>query len=138
MEDLKGKITISKVTSNIEPDFISITIVEAKSRCKAIEAKLSFENFTKALTGQGHIDCDLVFNDSGVIGKTREIKHEIIPRPESYKDLVDDNINKGNYQCVLALQALQIDGWEVRRSDIDNFYNWVGSDKVKVLFIRYI
>ena len=130
MKKLKGKITISKIRCFDENNFISIKIHDVKSSCEAIEAKLTLENFAQAITGHGYIDCDLEFNDSGVIGKIRETKHELIPRITF--------ASPSDYYIKDYIKELEIDGWKARKEDITNPHNWVDDDKVKVLFVRYV
>jgi len=74
MKKLEGKISIGRITSNIRTeDYVSITVTDKNSGCEAISATMELKQFAQAITGLGHVDCTFEFNDSGMIGKTREL-----------------------------------------------------------------
>ena len=56
MKSFKGKVTVSRTTSNVEPEYISIKIKDADSK-KRIKVKLSLENYALAITGTSFIPC---------------------------------------------------------------------------------
>jgi len=75
---------------------IRITITDEGSRCVAVEARVSLEDFAKALFSSG-ADCAFEFNDSGRIGMLSENKEELVPVPPLAKQ------DKGGKWIVKAL-----------------------------------
>lgn len=55
--DMKGKMTISKVTSNTENDYINIEIIYGN---QTIRGKMSLINYAKMISGLARVPLDLV------------------------------------------------------------------------------
>lgn len=68
MQKLSGKLTISRITSNISGDHIEISIIDALSNEKFVVASMSLDTFAAACTGLGHLDVELVVNNLNRVG----------------------------------------------------------------------
>lgn len=120
---LQGKLTISRMTSNFNnPRPIRITLKDDLSSCEVVEINLSLEAFANAITAAGFQPCEFEFNASGVVGKKREHKTEVvfIPNKIGYK-----KGNNGDRKAVQPyLAPYEVDGWKGRASDALNSHNW--------------
>lgn len=107
MKNTKGKITISKVDSNLEDDYISITISDRLSGKQVVKGRMTLEDFAKSITGQGSIDIGLeVFNNYDTLGKKVEVKSVPIP----YKLVFEEGYD---FQEDMKEKAkeFEVDGW---------------------------
>ena len=138
MKELPGKITINRWSSNREPQYgISIEIQDRISGCILIKVEMTLEEYALASTGLAYQPCQFSYNDSGVIGKKREIKVElVIIKGERYGEISAEAITK-------AFEPYEIDGWKGSICDAKNhkndvtLYNGPGVQR-RVTFIRYI
>jgi hypothetical protein len=131
MLKLAGKLSISRVTSNKEPNFVEITVVDAEASVEAISVKVSIETFANALFGSGYQDCEFEFNDSGRVGTIHEHKEELVPIP--------DYGNRPEGWQKKALAPFEVDGWSARSGDITNGHLHVtqkGQNHQRVAFFR--
>lgn len=147
MLKLQGKITISRmerwrpcqrlsVTSTHELERpLRILITDSISGCVAAHVSLSLTDFALALTGMGYVDCDLEFNDSGVVGMVAENKTELVPIPAEHP------YNREAWS-IAALAPFEVDGWKAREGDITNGHNFVrtknGMTFQRVVFFRHV
>jgi hypothetical protein len=125
---MNGKITISRTTSNREPDFIRLRIEDDSSGVNFLDIRMSLENFAKVITGFGYIDCEFELYAQNV-GMTSESKTEIVPLKDKY--FATDE------QRQEALKPFEIDGWKARQSDIKNHHNY-SNEGIKVVFTRFV
>lgn len=125
---LKGKISISRPIYGDNRKGIEITVIDKTSGCQFLTAYITLENFAEALTGQGHTECELEFFERAPIGKVREVKTEIVPRPKSHKD---------EEEAKRLLLPFEIDGWEGEIRDMFNGHRRAG-DGQKVTFVRFV
>lgn len=95
------RLTISKVCSNVEKDYITIRLEDGDSSIRIIEAKVSLENFAKALTGMSYIQCESEVYLTDEIGKIHE--HKEIPVELPY------DASKEKFEE--AVKEFCIDGW---------------------------
>jgi len=116
MKTLQGDISIGRVHSNIEKDFIEITLTDKNSHCHVVKVKVSLEAFAKAITGLYGQECSFDFYDSGMVGKYKEYKKEKVLLP-NFKYGVDDDTVKA------ALVKYDIDGWKSSVYDAKNHKN---------------
>ncbi len=111
---LAGEMTLSRVTSNTEDDYITLTVVDRASRSHFFKARLSLEGFARMLTGRGNVEVDLeVF--TAKLGMRREHKTVFLPVPTDYL--------QGEAWEVFylpLLEKIEVDGWSARQEDIDN------------------
>jgi len=71
---MKGKITISRLSYGDDRERIEITIRDDASRVNFVTADLSYEDFTKALTGMNETPCNLKIDCLRFVGKSKETK----------------------------------------------------------------
>ena len=137
MIKLKGKITISSPQYGDGRELVSIDVEDVNSHCQAINIEMSYENFTKAIIGRGHIDCDIEFNDTGIIGKTKEHQTVMIPEMEGYGSHTDSEIAAHMLKDD-AVNELFLAGWKPRYNDFRNHYNRNDSGMCHVTFERWV
>lgn len=127
----QGSITISRVSSTHGDPYIQVSIQDETSRHQFIELTMSMEAFAMALTGMGAQP--LMFDLRGVdyVGKRREFKNELVPRPPSTERACQNDV------AVIVLAPFEKDGWVGRADDLWNHHKAVG-DKQRVLFTRYV
>lgn len=130
---MNGKLTISRVTSNVEKDYIRLRMEDDLSGVTFLDAKMSLEDFAKALMGMGYTDCEFELCPKHV-GMKRESKIELVP--------LDDPFFATDESRRLALEPFEVDGWRARQSDIKNNHNYArqgdGKYKVEVVFTRFV
>ncbi len=73
MKKLKGSLSISRINDGGK-GYIEISFEDKNSRVEFVEVKVSFENFTKALTGQGMIPMEFKTRGLNEVGKIKESK----------------------------------------------------------------
>jgi hypothetical protein len=132
-----GRITIGKVTSSTEEDYISISLDDAMNHAPLVEIRMTPDAFGRALTGSGWMECDFEFNTDAPLGKRHEHKTEEISVPYGLegKELADA-IRK-------AVAEFEVDGWEGRDEDARNFHNRISGEfqnytAYRVHFFRYV
>lgn len=115
-----GKITISRCWGG-DTDEIRVTLQDEVSGCQIVEARLSLENFTKAVTAQAYIDCELEVYNKAPVGKKREHKEEWVPYKSEYHKR-DDKLEKLKDK---ALAPFEVDGWHCGyRDDLGNHHKY--------------
>lgn len=129
MKTLKGNLSITRPHYSDGTKLIHINLTDESSGCQVVEIRLSPEQFAEVLVGSSQRGCEFDFNDSGVIGKIREYKEEIVPRPKKYKD---------KEEVAEILKPFEIDGWKGHKEDVTNSHLWVGTGNVMVGFHRYV
>lgn len=124
MKSIEGKITISRLTSNVEPDTIEIRIKDGNSAKIICEVSMDLESFAYALTGLGHIPCSInLFNSYEKAGKkliTKTVscfKVNTYNKEDRRKAVVEDfNVNyKDEWE-------LQDDGTTSQQNGSTHFY----------------
>lgn len=141
MKTLPAKITISRPSFSDGTRLIEISVIDEKSSCEAISISLGYVEFAQALTGLGHVPCEMIFNDSGIIGKKWEHKNVAV----TIQGLSSSETREERDAAILrCLAEHEIDGWKARVQDAHNHHNIVkgsrrdGSYDVRVLFERYV
>lgn len=148
MKKLKGTITITRRDSSRDAPRFTITVRDELSSCYAIEVEMTAADFAMALSSCLS-PCEFEFNDSGVIGMTREWKTLEIPDipDEETRNLEYDLMVPGDREKKLIalahkhLAPYEVDGWTGRTSDLFNSHNWVRGSKprlTRVNFERYV
>lgn len=127
----QGSITIGRVTSTHGDPYIQVSVQDETSRHHFIELTMSMEAFAMALTGMGAQP--LTFDLRGVdyVGKRREIKDELVPRPPSVER------TRQSEAAAIVLAPFETDGWVGRADDLWNHHKAVGCQQ-RVLFTRYV
>lgn len=104
MMKLNGRITISRVISNQEiSDTINIKFIDENSGSHFMEVTMTPETLALALTGLGHLPCNIELRGLDVLGKTRDMKYEKVivhSAHASYEEIME------------AAKELEVDGWK--------------------------
>lgn len=130
---LKGKLSISRVTSNVENDYIEIQLEDENSRSRLIEIMVDFESFAKALTGLCYQPCSYqVVDIFDLLGKKHECKTVPIEYPELHNR---DGLFKDLRE--LMVKPYEIDGWVADRHEGFNGHKLKGG-KYNFIFRRYV
>lgn len=131
MTTRQGSVTISRVSSTHGSPYIQISVRDEASRHQFIELTLSMEAFAMAVTGMGAQP--LTFDLRGVdyVGKRREVKEELVPRPPSIENAYRNEV------AATTLAPFEVDGWVGRVDDLWDHHKAVGN-KQRVVFTRYI
>jgi hypothetical protein len=135
-----GRITIGKVTSSTEEDYISISLDDAMNHAPLVEIRMTPDAFGRALTGSGWMECDFEFNTDAPLGKRHEHKTEEVSVP--YWDGRIDSPER----AVLVRKAIaefEADGWLGHDDDALNHHNRAGGEYGKfevfrIHFFRYV
>ena len=136
MIESRGKISISRVhAGDSDNDCILIAISDGLSGARVVKFRMSFEKFSKAVTGEAYIPGDLTYFDDAPVGKKRERKEETVEIKCG-----DHDKEKIARLALTAAKKHEVDGWVA--SDQFNSLgqlNWE-NDKVivKVNFVRYV
>ena len=105
-------------------------IVDEISSLVAFKIEMSIPDFGEMLSSPRNVPCIIEHFQSGDIGKKREQKTEIIPRPPLGRDRPAE--------VAKILKPYEVDGWFGSVSDATNPHRWIGQDKVKVGFVRWV
>ena len=129
---MKGKVSVSRVHSNHEDDYVSLELIDDLSHVTCVKIKMSTKTLGDVLTGMSRQECEFSIQPD-LVGKVRETKSETVSKPTSSR-------SDENYEAELdtILKPFEIDGWEARREDFRNHYNSIGGDQTSITFIRFI
>lgn len=126
----KGSISINRVSGG-EGEYIRVELIDESSGTHFLEAKLSLEDFAKALFGLSQVDCSFELRPA-YVGWQREVKQENVNVPSSISyRLTDEEISA-------ALMPHEVDGWKAYRKDAGNHHKEVGPGIYNVTFFRYV
>lgn len=83
MSEIKSPATIriSRVTSNMDDDYISIEIRDGPSRQTAFRGRMSLRDFALLVTGRGDMPAEAEWFGLDRVGKRLEIRHIEFPIP---------------------------------------------------------
>lgn len=112
MKIIKGTVYIGRMNCSHEDDYIVIELRDEQAHVIAAKAKIDLASFAKALTSQAS-ECNIEFNDSGLVGKTREHKIEAVEVPGPVYGIPDAELKK-------HLAPFEVDGWIGRIADLKN------------------
>lgn len=133
---MKGKISISRWTSNVEPyTGIGIDVEDEMSGTRILRVEMTIEAFGQAITGLGSCPCEFQLSTKHA-GKRREVKEEIVLYPRYTK--------KDEREINAALAPHEVDGWYGRNGDVGNMHRYVSGkstethDAFMVTFIRFV
>lgn len=107
MMEFTGNISISRTTSNKDPDYIHIRLIDEASGMVVTDIEMSVEAFGYAVTGMSMQECNFELIDvrhADKVGKTREIKSEPVY-------LEGDNPMHDHERIIAKAKALEVDGW---------------------------
>ena len=138
-DNLKGKITISRIHRSFSGNFIQIEIEDEKSGINFVRFEISMEDFSEAITGLGA--CSGTFQISGLenIGKQLENKTEEVTIP--YQDYANNEFGREQARKAV-IRDCEIEGWKAELSDLTNHHKFVcnqgGNTVQRVSFHRYV
>ena len=139
MKTLPAEINIARPSYSDGRKLITIQITDKKSGCGAVAIEIGYAEFAQALTGLGAVDCQMTFNDSGVIGKKYEYKQEVVKIP---KTLLYTKSKQQQEALRACLECYETDGWIARDSDAMNHHHILeyreNDFMARVSFTRYI
>ena len=133
MKKINGKLTISRVHSTQSEDWIEVFLEDESSGIQFADVHIGLEEFSKAITGLGSRPCEIEVRGLDLVGKKLETKiHTVIFPIERTTKMTED-----------VFSRFEQDGWEARRSDIDNHHNRIWTDglwneKFRIVFQRYV
>ncbi len=137
MIELKGKISISRRTSMALEDCVVIEIEDDNSGMEAIEITLSLKNYGKVITNMSYIPCNFKFNNTGIIGKTREQKTVKVLIMEGYASATNPQI-AAHMVNDDTVNELFLAGWKPRYDNFRNPKKRTDDGHVMVLFERWV
>lgn len=129
--NLKGQITISRVTSNHEGDEIEIRFYDCDASIEFAIMHLTPEAFAKALTGLGYVEGVLEVRGLELVGTRMEHKTEIVPVPLGYS-------KSDELKALKVLKTYEVDGWKARSGDITNHHNYIPHKGMSIVFFRNV
>lgn len=137
-EIMNGHISILRVNSSHEGNFIEIQVTDRSSGVRFLEVRMSLSDFAMAITQAGHQPCEFEVRGLEVLGKVRETKREVVP----YEYSPDGRGPQAEAMARAAIAQFEEDGWKGEVRDYFNSNNSVtlpdGSNGRRVTFIRYI
>ncbi len=123
----KNLMRISKVSSNTESDYISISFQDKNSNVTFLVCELSLEDFAQVITGK-NVEVVSKYNFENV-GKIRELKTEVI-----------HTLTFGEVPGTI-LKEFEIDGWKANQKQIEDTTRYFKSGNVwaiRVDMVRYV
>jgi len=129
-----GKVTMSVGKISGAKDYMEITIKDEASRVEVVKVAVSFEDFTKVITGQYLTDIPVTFGPLSLVG----CKHEHTEVSVNVGKLPDDE--KKRYTAVRkAVKPHEVDGWRATRlNDAWNMHRRLGQGICSMFFERWI
>lgn len=115
---------------------IRIEVIDKTSGCRMVDISMGLQDFAECMTGLSLVPCAVEYNDSGLIGKTREHKKISVTIPKKFADLSRRDWTEEAYQEILG--PFEIDGWKAYRDDLHNHHNYTTERTYTVLFVRYV
>lgn len=109
---LKGKISLSRYTSNVRPDGVTISLIDESSGVQCVEIEISIETLGYIITGLSHQECTFEWRPD-FVGMIRENKTEIIP-------FTATNYKTRDQESAAALAPYEVDGWKGSITDMTN------------------
>lgn len=131
---MKGRVSISRVSSNMSEDFMAIDIEDSSSGLTIVRTEMSLENFAKVITGQGNMECELRRMPSAYTteryGMKAETKTVLLDNISRYhdKEILKDKIKE-------AVGPHLVDGWELWQ---DGTGSRQDGEKWKAILLRYV
>lgn len=109
-----GRLHIARVTSNTGPDEIRIELTDDKAAVKFAVAKLSLEDFARAVT-MLNVDCHIEVRGLHRVGKVMEHKTVAVQIPPEARASYS-----GQWHAAMleAVEPYEVDGWKHDDYDI--------------------
>lgn len=134
---MEGQISISYPRGS-EEDFVEIKVRDVISTELFLTLRISYHDFTAALSTQVGCPCNFTVNGLENIGKTIEKKFIEVMVPGLYFSSIIDEKELGH----MAVSEYEIDGWKC--SDVSRLFNhhfvYSRGDKQysKIMFHRFV
>lgn len=131
---LAGKIDISMVSSNTEGQYIQITIHDTKARVAFVSARLSFQELTRALIGEGSVPCRFETHGLDLVGKTEEMKTVMVP-------LLFTRFGRAEFARAMreVVAQYEVDDWLADGYGLDDYNpNQQAGGQYKVTFRKWV
>lgn len=129
IKPLAGKVTISRTSSNVDGDCVTITLIDESSSCQLVEVSMSMEAFGLAVTGLSRVECEYLLTAENA-GKVRQVKTESVALPGG-------SGIRDKKKAAEALAPYEVDGWKGRKEDLHNPH-LISGGKASVTFIRFV
>lgn len=130
MKQVQGKLHISRVTTNIEEDYMEITLQDRASNKGIVTAKLSLSNMMNALTGAYAMPVEMtVFDTYEKVGMEKQVKHERLPFYSTTNEVFRETMAK-------EAKEYEVDGWKLAPEDFNHHRAYAGLYKAR--FFRYV
>jgi hypothetical protein len=124
------ELEINRTSGGRDDQAISVRIGDDLSGCRILEVYFGLAEFMEILTGRSGISAEGEFYPDNPIGCTPEHKEEIVPRPKGYK--------RNDKEVAKIVGPFEVDGWKARTDDLYNHHHWVGTERVRVSFSRFV
>lgn len=136
---LPGKITISRMSGNGERE-IRIEILDATAGIRALEARMKLAGFAEALTGLGHVTCDLNVTDHfDKLGRICERREILIKRPDGiYEKNAYVAAMRAAMAPAMAAAGLNLADWTVSDYDLQSNHHYWSGEFQRVAISRYL
>jgi hypothetical protein len=129
-----GKVTISRVMCNQGPDYVSLQIEDTKSGTRVLEAAFDLETWGSLVAGMSYRSVEGIELWPENVGKTREIKHEVVAVDTVYPRTLAER----KAAAARALKPYEVDGWRGYEGDLFNSHRSAGNGSYTVTFTRFV
>ena len=129
----KAELTISRPSYSDGNKLIHISIKDKDARVQFLELKISYSDFTEALTGMAFVECDMEFRSLDCVGKMIEKDTLTFPMPlTTYSNRVEVAIRESS----LATP----DGWTTSSyfGSKESFFTEDGKDYARTTISRWV
>lgn len=130
------RISISRVTSSVEDDFIQITITDYTSGIPIWKGEMSLENFAKCVTGYSSIkiknDYLVDIKNIAHIGKERKTKTVFLKN--MYVNSIKPLQEKIESEFIKQFPEEIKDGWFIYHDGLNIHQNW---SQWKIIIAKY-
>lgn len=113
---VKGTITISRVQSSHEDDYIEVRLIDEDAAIAFAETKIGMKEWGDAVSGRGYVPVEIEIRGLDKIGTHYESKTEIVP----YTKLAFSNAEK--LAAIRAMKKFEVEGWRGDESDLFNHH----------------
>lgn len=143
LENLKGRLTICKTTGS-EGNYVSIRVEDDDACARALEIRLSLEEFANCVFGLACCKCEFDLNtNTNVMGKKRQHKTVQVFVP------ANTPTNRDGFRAAALRQLVseyEDNGWEGHDEDCNNHHNCTRQEPPKgkkgnwynVHFVRWV
>ena len=135
-------IAVAQNGDPADPDSCRIDVFDERSTLLAMRIELSFLTLVEALRGRGRCACTFQTNDSPDVGRTLEVRTEIVVLPEAVAErsfrLQEDpeaEPARARVREALAAAGYAEDGWQGSPDDVFNHHRHVSPAEIARLGI---